>query len=83
MKSEEGIDVDAKEKWWFMHLDGAISREGSSARVDIMAPYYIKQKLFSYKFYFECTNNVAEYEALILGLNILKELQEKKSSHLW
>ena len=70
--------MDAKEKWWFMHFDGVVSREGVGSGVDIMAPYYIKQKLFSYKFYFECTNNVAEYEALILGLKILKELQAKK-----
>ena len=26
---------------------------------------------------FECTNNVAEYEALLLGLNALKEIKEK------
>ena len=61
-----------------MHFDGNVSREGVGAGVYIMAPYYIKQKLFSYKFYFECTNNVAEYEALILGLKILKELQAKR-----
>jgi ribonuclease HI len=60
-----------------MHFDGVVSKEGASVGVDIMAPYYIKKKLFSYKFYFECANNVAKYEALILGLNILKELQEK------
>ena len=61
-----------------MHFDGVVSREGAGAWVDIMAPYYIKQTLFSYKFYFKCTNNVAECEALILGLKILKELQEKR-----
>ena len=33
--------------------------------------------MLSYKFYFECTNNVAEYEALILGMKIMKELQAK------
>ena len=29
-------------------------------------------------FYFSCTNNVAEYEALILGLQILKKLQARR-----
>ena len=61
-----------------MHFDGVVSKEGASVGVDIMDPYYIKKKLFSYKFYFECTNNVVEYEALILGLKILKELQAKR-----
>lgn len=73
IKSKVEIDMDTKEKWWIMHFDEAISREGAGAGVD-----YIKQKLFSYKFYFECKSNVAEYEALILGRKILKELQAKR-----
>ena len=77
IKNEPDIDIDVKEKWWIVHFDGAISREGVGAEVDIIAPYCIKNNLFSYKFYFECTNNVAEYEALILGLEIMKELQAK------
>ena len=32
----------------------------------------------SYKLVFECTNNVEEYEALILGLKVLKELSAKR-----
>ena len=32
-------------------------------------------KLLSFKLYFECTNNVAEYESLILGLNALKTMK--------
>ena len=34
-------------------------------------------KVYSYKFTFECTNNVAEYQALLLGLNALKDLGAK------
>ena len=36
--------------------------------------------MLSFKLYFECTNNVAEYEALILGLKTLKDLKEKRIS---
>ena len=32
----------------------------------------------SYKLTFECTNNVAEYEALLLGLNALKVMGAKR-----
>ena len=34
----------------------------------------------SYKLAFDCSNNEAEYEALITGLNILKKLGEKRNS---
>lgn len=78
IKNEVDIDMDVKEKWWTMNFDGDVSREGATARVDIIAPYCIKQNLFSYKFYFECTNNIAKYEAQILGLKIMKELQAKR-----
>ena len=77
-KQEVGIDLDEKEKWWVMHFDGVVSKEGEGAWIDITAPILIKKILFSFKFYFECTNNVVEHEALILGLKILKELQAKR-----
>jgi len=35
-------------------------------------------KLCSYKLTFDCTNNMDEYEALILGLRTLKELGAKR-----
>ena len=35
-------------------------------------------KALSYKLTFECTNNVVEYKALLLGLNTLKGMGEKR-----
>ena len=35
-------------------------------------------QLHSFKLYFDCTNNVAEYEALIIRLNMLREQRAKK-----
>ena len=35
-------------------------------------------KSFSYKLTFECTNNVAEYEALLPGLHVLKDFRAKR-----
>ena len=58
---------------WNMSFDGAASREGVGDGVWIKPPN-IGTKLYSYKLSFDCTNNVAEYEALILGLKTLKEL---------
>ena len=33
--------------------------------------------MYSFKLKFECSNNIAEYEALLLGLNALNDLKEK------
>ena len=35
-------------------------------------------KLLSFKLHFECTNNIAEYESLIMGLFALKKLKVKR-----
>ena len=37
---------------------------------------------FSYKLDFPCTNNIAEYEALLLGLQLLKQLEAQRISIL-
>ena len=54
-----------------MFFDGSISKKGVGVGVYIISPirYF---KALSYKLTFECTNNVVEYEALLLGLNALK-----------
>jgi hypothetical protein len=58
---------------WKMFFDGASSREGASARVFFVSPAQETISL-SYKLEPEATNNVAEYEALVLGLKAAKEM---------
>lgn len=48
-----------------MKFDGVVNKEGAGAGVWIMSLEVDKSKLYSYKLSFECTNNVAEYKALI------------------
>jgi ribonuclease HI len=56
-----------------MFFDGASSREGVGAGVVFVSP--AQETIFlSYKLEFETTNNVAEYEALVLGLTAAKEM---------
>lgn len=52
-----------------MYFDGACSNEETGAGVDFIVP---SGKTFKYSFLlsFECTNNIVEYEALMLGLNL-------------
>jgi ribonuclease HI len=58
---------------WKMFFDGASSSEGAGAGVVFMSPSQETISL-SYKLEFETTNNVAEYEALVLGLRAAKEM---------
>jgi ribonuclease HI len=60
-----------------MNFDGAACREGARAGIWINHPKG-DSKLCSYKVVFECTNNMAKYEALILGLKVLEELGAKR-----
>jgi ribonuclease HI len=58
---------------WKMFFDGASSREGAGAGVVFVSPAQETISL-SYKLEFEATNNVAEYEALVLGLRATREM---------
>ena len=56
-----------------MYFDGSVEKVGAGASVYIISP--IRDfKALSYKLTFECTNSVAEYEALLIGLHALKYL---------
>ena len=67
--NEEGL--------WTMYFDGSISKIGAGAGVFIIYPNR-DFKALSYKLNFECTNNMIEYESLLLGLNALKEMGAKR-----
>jgi len=65
------------EGMWNMHFDGATSKEGDGVGVWVISPNN-KPTLHSFKLVFDCTNNVVEYETLMLGLNIIKEKKANK-----
>ena len=75
---EPEINIEQKAEWFTMHFDGAYSKEGVGAGITISTPHLIQEKCFYYKFCFNCTNNMVEYEALLLGLQILKKMQAMK-----
>ena len=56
---------------WHMHFDGAHSRFGKGFGIVIRSPTVQVYK-FAYRLEFDATNNVAEYEALLLGLEACK-----------
>jgi len=56
-----------------MIFDGLSSKEGSWASVVLIYP--LKEVItLSYKLEFETTNNIVEYEALVLGLRVAKDM---------
>ena len=52
---------------WHMHFNGSCSNEGNGADNILYSPIG-KVHNFSYRLEFSCTNNVIEFEALLLGI---------------
>ena len=80
---EDVLSVEeGKLGWWTMYFDGAVNVCGNGAGAVIISPDK-KQYPVSTKLQFGCTNNTAEYEACILGLETALELNVKKIDVLW
>jgi ribonuclease HI len=59
-----------------LEFDGVNSSSGSGARMVLISPDK-EATFFSYRLEFNCTNNIAEYKALILCLNITIDMNIK------
>ena len=58
---------------WNMYFDGASVQNSAGVGVVLISPS--KENIhLSYKLDFKTTNNVAEYEALLLGVKVAKEM---------
>ncbi|XP_050908225.1 uncharacterized protein LOC127121832 [Lathyrus oleraceus] len=62
---------------WKLYFDGSSYKDGIGIGVLIISPNKIPTK-FKYQTEGSCSNNEAEYEALIVGLKILLELGETR-----
>jgi ribonuclease HI len=60
-----------------MDFDGAMSKEGVGARFWLHNHKSRYSESQSYKLNLQCTNNIAESEALMLGLKLLKKVGAK------
>ena len=72
-KSSDLVDNDI----WYMHFDGASSKDGSGVGISLYNSFG-KTFSFAFRLDFPCTNNKAEFEALILGLEKAHEAGCKK-----
>ncbi|GKV15413.1 hypothetical protein SLEP1_g26207 [Rubroshorea leprosula] len=59
---------------WTLYVDGASSSKGSRAGALLHGPEGYRSE-HALKFNFDATNNIAEYEALLLGLQLALQLQ--------
>ncbi|GKV33270.1 hypothetical protein SLEP1_g41798 [Rubroshorea leprosula] len=59
---------------WTLYVDGASSSKGSGAGALLIGPEGYRSE-HALKFNFDATNNMAEYEALLLGLQLALELK--------
>ena len=70
---KENIKNEKIDEVWKMYFDGAYSKAGKGAGIVILSPSY-KFYNFAFGLEFEASNNVVEYEALILGLETAKDM---------
>jgi ribonuclease HI len=59
--------IDLEEELWRMHFDGSHSNKGNRAGIILVSPTGKIHNL-SYRLEFACSNNVVEFEALLLGI---------------
>jgi hypothetical protein len=67
----------AEDDLWTMFFDGACTKESAGAGVVFISPSK-KTSHLSFKLDFKVTNNIVEYETLVLGLNAANEKGIKK-----
>jgi len=66
-----------QDTWWTMHVDGSSNPQGAGAGIVLEGPgdILVEQSL---RFNFKTSNNQAEYEAIIAGLNLARDVGAKK-----
>ena len=67
---------------WYLEFDGSVNKLGAWAGIWIHNTHKNHAQGHAYRLNFKCTNNMAEYEALLLGLKLLKALGATKFSIL-
>ena len=72
--TEEGTEEDHE---WILHVDGSSTRTGSGAGLILAGPHGTKV-LYALKFGFEASNNEAEYETLIAGLKLARDIGARR-----
>ena len=70
---KENIKDENIDEFWKMYFDGAYSKAGKGVGIVVISPSN-KIYNFSFRLEFEASNNVVEYEALLLLLETIKDM---------
>ncbi|KAM2611622.1 hypothetical protein TB2_031682 [Malus domestica] len=70
--------VKMRDNYWTMYFDSSSTSSSAGVGVVIQSPNHDRW-YFSLKLDFDCTNNQAEYEALIIDLGILHDLRATRA----
>ncbi|XP_024006401.1 uncharacterized protein LOC112082919 [Eutrema salsugineum] len=68
---------EAPDEKWSLHVDGSASKHGSGVGIRLESPTHEVLEE-SFRLAFQASNNEAEYEALIAGLRLAKEIGVRK-----
>ncbi|KAM1404935.1 hypothetical protein ACFX2I_013374 [Malus domestica] len=71
--------VETCDNYWTIYFDGLSTSSSAGAGIVIQSPHHDRW-YFLLKLDFDCINNQAEYEALIIGLGILHDLRATNAS---
>ncbi|CAN6700715.1 unnamed protein product [Malus baccata var. baccata] len=70
--------VETRDNYWTMYFDGSSTSSSAGIGIVIQSPNHDRW-YFLLKLDFDCTNNQAEYKALIIGLGILHDLRATRA----
>ncbi|XP_070665269.1 uncharacterized protein [Malus domestica] len=70
--------VETRDNYWTMYFDGSSTSSSAGVGVIIQSPNHDRW-YFSLKLDFDCTNNQAEYEGLIISLGLLHDLRATRA----
>ncbi|GKV39513.1 hypothetical protein SLEP1_g47271 [Rubroshorea leprosula] len=71
------VEPNSEAETWTLYVDGSSNSKGSGTGAVLTGPDSFRSE-HALKFNFEATNNVAEYEALLLRLRLAAELKVKR-----
>ncbi|KAM2241502.1 hypothetical protein ACFX1S_008567 [Malus domestica] len=71
------VDIDliqTRDNYWTMYFGGSSTSVSVGVGIVVQSPTH-NRWYFSLKLDFDCTNNQAEYESLVIGLSVLHDLR--------
>jgi ribonuclease HI len=66
--------VQLQAELWTMYFDGSLMKTGVGAALLFISPLGVNMR-YAIRLHFAASNNIAEYEALIVGLRIVIKLE--------